>query len=76
MTFEKGYQSRYLAKTNQLQDINDQLDDVKLAQDYKNKLEELYDIEAEMYRAQDNGADDVTMLKYRNRLEAGYKELD
>lgn len=64
MTFEKGYQSRYLAKANELQEINDSLDDVQEAQDYKNKLEELYDLEAEMYRAINSGADERTIFSF------------
>lgn len=76
MTFEKGYQSRYLAKANELQEINDSLDDVQEAQNYKNKLEELYDLEAEMYRAINSGADERTVFSFQTRLNQGYKELD
>ena len=76
MTFEKGYQSRYLAKINELQDINDSLDEVQEAQDYKNKLEEVYDLEAEMNRAVDNGADERTVFEYQKRLSSAYQELD
>lgn len=76
MTFEKGYQSRYLAKANQLSDINTRLDDVQEAQDYKDQLERVYDLEAEMYRAQENGADDRTIFEFQKRLNEEYQHLD
>lgn len=76
MTFEKGYQSRYLAKANELQNINDSLDDIKEAQIYKNKLEQVYDLEAQMNRAIDSGADSVVISNFQNKLAQEYKELD
>lgn len=76
MTFEKGYQSRYLAKAEQLQKINDQLDDVKGAQDYKDQLEKVYNLEAEMRRAQEYGANDIVLKNYQNKLEQEYETLD
>jgi len=44
------------------------LDDVEGAQEYKDQLEKVYDLEAQMYRAQEYGADEQTLIQFRNRL--------
>lgn len=76
MTFEKGYQSRYLAKANQLQDINNSLDEVKEVQQYKDQLQIVSDIEGKLYRAQAQGADSRYVLDLQNQLSNEYKILD
>ena len=76
MTFEKGYQSRFLAKANQLQNINDSLDEVQLAQEYKDQLEKVYSLEGEMRRAAEMGADERTLFEFQKRLQQEYALLD
>ena len=76
MTFEKGYQSRYLAKANQLSDINNSLDDVDFVQDYKNHLELFHELEGKLRQAEEVGAPSQYIESLRSDLENEYNILD